>query len=96
MEIDGSLGSKWQLAMTQPATTAERTAQQPDMVQAVKAVNEAALFGQQYELNFDRDPNSGRTLLRLVDRTTREVVRQIPPDYVLRLARDVGRDRTRR
>jgi uncharacterized FlaG/YvyC family protein len=96
MEIDGLSGSRWQQAMIQPTSPGEKTWQQPDMVQAVKAVNEAALFGQQYELNFDRDPNSGRTLLRLVDRKTREVVRQIPPDYVLRLARDASRNRTGR
>ena len=96
MEIDGFGAAPWQQVIVQPTTTGERTAQQPDVVQAVKAVNEASLFGKQYELSFDTDPNSGRTLLRLVDRNTREVVRQIPPDYVLRLAREVNRNRTAR
>ncbi len=96
MEIEGLSAARWQQAIVQPAAAGEKAAQQPDVVQAVKAVNEAGLFGQQYELNFDRDPTSGRTLLRLVDRKTREVVRQIPPDYVLRLAREAGRNRTGR
>ena len=57
---------------------------------------QSALFGQQYELTFDMDRESHRALLRLVDRNTREVVRQIPPEYVLRLARELKRDRVGR
>jgi uncharacterized FlaG/YvyC family protein len=30
--------------------------------------------------------------VRIVDRTTNEVIRQIPPEYVLRLAEDFKRD----
>jgi flagellar protein FlaG len=94
MEIDALRAAQWQTVTAQSPTSSDRSAQPPDVVQAVKAVNESALFGQQYELTFNMDPNSHRTLLRLVDRNTKEVVRQIPPDYVLRLARDVARNRT--
>ena len=63
------------------------------MIQAVSAVNEATLFGEQYELTFAMDRNSRRPLLRLVDRETHEVVRQIPPEYVLRAARELTKER---
>lgn len=96
MEIDALRSGQWLPATAQPSTPGERTVPQEDVVQAVKAVNQSALFGQQYELTFDMDRESHRALLRLVDRNTREVVRQIPPEYVLRLARELKRDRVGR
>jgi flagellar protein FlaG len=73
------------------AAPAERRVQQPEMIQAVAAVNEAGLFGEQYELTFTMDRGSRKPLLRLVDRETKEVVRQIPPEYVLRAARELSK-----
>ena len=78
--------TQWAIAEASASPT-EQKLSQPEIIEAVKAVNEAALFGQQYELTFAMDRRSSRPLLRLVDRNTHEVVRQIPPEYVLRLAR---------
>lgn len=89
MEIDMVRSAQWHPASTQPNAAPDRQAREAEMVQAVKAVNEAGLFGQQYELTFDQDRDSRRTLLRLVDKNTHEVVRQIPPEYLLRMARDL-------
>jgi flagellar protein FlaG len=92
MEIDSLRSGQMYGAMAQAtAAPAERRVQQPEVIQAVAAVNQAGLFGEQYELTFAMDRNSRRALLRLVDRETREVVRQIPPEYVLRAARDLSR-----
>ncbi len=72
------------------STQSEALAQNRDLVKAVQALNGAELFGQNYELTFVMDRDSHRPVLRLVDRDTREVIRQIPPDYVLRMAGDLA------
>jgi flagellar protein FlaG len=56
---------------------------------AVAGLNEAA---QSYRrsLRFSVDEDSGRTVIRVVDPETDEVVRQIPPEEVLNVARRMG------
>jgi uncharacterized FlaG/YvyC family protein len=58
-------------------------------VQAVKAVNATEFLGQDHELAFSFDRNSRRTVVRIVDRKTGEVVQQIPAEYVLRVAQEL-------
>ena len=58
----------------------------PEVTQAVKAVNGAKLFGQDSELSFMMDRESKRLVIRLVDKTSRKVIRQIPSEEVLRQA----------
>jgi flagellar protein FlaG len=67
----------------------ERAAEHRALIQAVKAVNGAELFGSRSELRFVVDRETQRPVIRLVDRETRDVIRQIPPEYVLRLAEDL-------
>ena len=62
--------------------------QNRDVVQAVKAVNATAMLGEN-ELEFQRDPQSHRMLIRVVNRKTKELVSQIPPEYVLSLAENL-------
>lgn len=66
----------------------DRSGQNRDVVQAVKAVNSAEMFGDN-ELEFQRDPQTHRMLIRVVNRKTKELISQIPPDYVLRLAENL-------
>ena len=61
----------------------------PEVVQAVTAVNSAKLFGEDNELTFAMDRETRRTVVRLVDRNTRKVIRQIPTESVLEWARDL-------
>jgi len=81
-----------QLIGGQPLTAApllghaQELPQHHELIRAVKAVNVAELFGQNSELTFVLDRETSRPLVRLIDRTTREVIRQIPPEYVLRMA----------
>jgi uncharacterized FlaG/YvyC family protein len=77
------------LASASLLVPAERTAQQPELIQAVKAVNVAELFGQNNELTFVMDRATHRPLVRLIDRQTREVILQIPPEYLLRMAEEL-------
>jgi uncharacterized FlaG/YvyC family protein len=69
-----------------PAIPADKAAENRDVVQAVKAVNGTGMFGQDSEFIFQRDPLTQRMVLQLIDRKTREVLSQIPKEYVLRLA----------
>ncbi len=72
-----------------PAIPADRAAENRDIVQAVKAVNGAELFGEDDQLMFQRDPATQRMVIQMVNRKTKEVVLQIPPEYVLSLAKDL-------
>ena len=64
------------------------TADQRALIQAVKAVNSTGLFGQDNELSYVLDRNTRRVAVRVVNRNTREVVRQIPAEQVLRVAEE--------
>lgn len=66
-------------------TPKEREDQQ-QLVRAVAALNKAELYGQEQELRFVYDRYSKKPILRIVNKQTDEVIRQVPPDYVLRLA----------
>ncbi len=46
----------------------------------------------QRDLRFQLDDDSGKTIITVVDSQTSEVVRQIPDDVALRLARDLQQD----
>ncbi len=58
----------------------------PELMQAVKAVNGAKLFGQDSELSFVMDRETKRLVVRLVNKDTRKVIRQVPAEEVLRRA----------
>ncbi len=60
------------------------------LIQAVRSVNAAELLGQDNELSFVVDRNTRRAVVRIVNRETREVIRQIPDEYVLRLAEEIS------
>ena len=73
-----------------PAHTApvpvDHAAQNREVVQAVKALNGTEMFGQDNELLFQRDQQTHRMVIRVVNKNTQEVISQIPAEYVLRLA----------
>jgi flagellar protein FlaG len=87
MEV-GSLQAGAMLASTvQPApASSEITADQRQIVQAVKALNATEMFGEDSELTFVLDRETHRPLVRIIDKKTNEVIRQIPPEYALRMA----------
>ena len=79
------------VATPSPQVDAKQISQRRELIAAVKALNQTELFGENNELTFILDRNTHRPLMRLVDRKTREVIRQIPPESVLRMAQDVAR-----
>jgi flagellar protein FlaG len=75
-----------------PATTdqavrePEQVRERQELIQAVKAVNAAQMFGTENELTFVFDRHTGKPVVRIVNRETRELVNQIPQQYLLELA----------
>lgn len=66
----------------------DNSASNRDVVQAVKALNGTEMFGEN-ELTFQKDPQTHRMIIKIINRNTDEVVMQIPPEYVLQLAADL-------
>ena len=73
-------------SMTPIAATPVRNEDQivnKQLTTAVKAINQAGLYGQDRQLQFARDPNTKRFVIQIVQSTTGEVVQQIPPETVI-------------
>jgi flagellar protein FlaG len=66
----------------------EEAAQRRKLVQAAKSINASGTLGQN-QLVFMVDRATHRPIIRVEDRETHEVVLQLPPEYVLRLAQDL-------
>ena len=70
--------------------TSEQMAAYRDIVAAVSALNQSELLGGNNELTFSMDPQTRQPIVLIVDKTTKEVLRQVPPDYVLQAASSLG------
>ena len=73
-----------QVQVPTPGQTAERR----ELVKAVNAVNKAEIYGSGRELTYSVDRGTKRLVTKLVDKSTHEVIVQIPAEYVLRLAEE--------
>lgn len=60
-----------------------------EKVQAAVAQMNEYIQSTQRDLNFTYDPNSGETVVKVLDRATQEVIRQIPDEIFLRLAQQM-------
>ena len=63
----------------------EQAARNRELLEAVRAINANESFGPGSELRFAVDRTTGDPLIRIVDRTTNEVLSQIPPEELVRL-----------
>jgi uncharacterized FlaG/YvyC family protein len=72
-----------------PETSPEKAAENRSVIRAVKALNGTEMFGHENQLTFQRDPQSQRMVIQVVNRETHEVVAQIPQEYLLMLAEDL-------
>lgn len=68
------------------SASAEQQAQNRELIQAVHAINAAELFGEDSELTFALDRKTGRGVVRLFRRKSRELIREISSEEVLGLA----------
>ena len=69
-----------------PTVPVDKQSQDRDVVQAVKALNGTEMFGPENELRFQKDPETRRMVVRVVNRKTEELVSTVPAEYILRLA----------
>ena len=96
----GSVTQVARLAAARPAAPERRTETPPDdRAQAAKAqqsreaLHEAMvglselIQSQRRSLQFSVDATSGRTVIRVLDAETKETIRQIPPEEVVKLSR---------
>ncbi|MEZ5351232.1 MAG: flagellar protein FlaG [Bryobacteraceae bacterium] len=74
--------------LEQQRSTVERS-ETRTLIQATQKLNQTQMFGYHSELVFAMDRQTGRPLVRLIDKETREVLRQFPPEHVLRMAEDL-------
>jgi uncharacterized FlaG/YvyC family protein len=75
------------------AIPVDKAAENREVVQAVKALNNTEMFGQDNELVFQRDPQTQRMVVKVINRKTKDLISQTPPEYVLRLAEDIKQGR---
>jgi len=66
--------------------SSENAARNREIQEAVQAFNEGGGAGVNSELRFAIDDQTGQALIRIVDRTTDEVITQFPPEATLRTA----------
>lgn len=76
-------------AKSRPKDFADQQAVQEQVQAAVAQMNEY-IQSTQRDLHFSYDPGSGETVVKVLDRETQEVIRQIPDEIFLRLARRLG------
>ncbi len=67
----------------------EEAAQRRQLVQAARSVNGSGILGEN-QLVFSVDRSTHRMVMKVENRDTHEVVLQVPPEYVIRLAQDLG------
>lgn len=78
-----------EVTVEQPLSPRE-LADRRQLIRAVQAINQdrgqQVALGQHNELTYSFDRETRRTILKIVNRETQEVVRQIPSEDVLQLA----------
>ena len=88
MKIDGSL-PPIDLSFNSIKDSIEIQAENREIIHAVRAVNASQKVGDGNELVFFLDRHTRRPVIKIVNRNTNEVLRQIPNEGVLRLAEDL-------
>ena len=69
---------------TQSASENEKT-QSSSLASLAKELNDAmAMFST--DISFSIDKDTGKTVIKVIDNTTKKVIRQIPPEDMLRVA----------
>jgi flagellar protein FlaG len=72
------------------ATEAAKPVSQVDLQQAVDVINQAVAL-EQRSLNFSIDDVSGRSVIKVIDYETDELIKQIPSEELLKVAQDIKR-----
>jgi flagellar protein FlaG len=91
----GPLPAASATAPVEPHSTPQSAAQEQvgktrELAKAIRALNENAVSGPGSELRFAIDQDTGRGLIRIVDKVTNEVITQIPAEDILRMAAELS------
>ncbi len=62
------------------------TEDQRTLIRAVSAVNASQAFGEDHELTYTVDRAARMLVIKLVNKTTGNVIDQIPAEYIVKLA----------
>ena len=89
MDINSVNGNMNVPVVAAPGLPAAKMAEHRSIVQAVKATSETEMFGRDNLLMFQRDTETNRMVIQVINKKTHEVVSQIPAEYLLRLAEDL-------
>lgn len=76
-------------SQNKPVTKQDIEPNQPELDYAVNRLNEY-IQNSRRDLHFSVDKDSGRVVVKVIDSETREVIRQIPSEEVVALARGLG------
>lgn len=87
-----SINSTVPAGMVDVATTRPLPDEQRALIRAVTAVNASGMFGQDNELTYTVDRVARLVVARLVNKTTGDVIQQIPNEYLLRMAEELNKD----
>jgi len=85
--IQGLAGAASPIAPPAVPTTEERALNR-SVSAAVQTVNDAGYPGDGREVTFSVDQATKRPVIKVVDTSTKEVLQQWPPEYLLQLAAD--------
>ena len=84
-------GSQYYANTTTAAATApaQQSAAQRQLIQAARTVNQSGTMGRN-QIVFSIDSETRHRVVLIEDRETHAVVQQIPPEFVLELAKNLG------
>lgn len=88
MDISPATTTGQATAPVQAPVPAAQAAENRQLIQTVKALNESQFSGANQEFTFAVDRATHRLVVRIVDTKTNELVEQLPAEYLLRLAQD--------
>jgi len=91
MEISAINRTDAALPVAALSVPSEIANQNRELIQSVRAVNGSELLGQNEELSFQMDSATKRLVVQVINTNTKEVISQLPPEYVLRMAQDLKR-----
>ena len=87
--MDISIKASDYLPPQAPAPAVVQVAQQREVIQAARSINASGYFGQN-QIVFVMERGTNRAIMRVVDRETNEVLLQLPPESVVRLAQELN------
>jgi uncharacterized FlaG/YvyC family protein len=90
MEIHALYGVSQTLPTDPVSKSREDVDAQQAVVAAVRALNQSEFLGSDRQLQFSRDSQTQKMVMRIVDSRSGDVLYQLPPEAVLRILANLG------